>query len=158
MSRTGPKTDESSTVVQFHRLFLNCHWHSLIPIRAPRLTPGMWSWYSWQSFICPLDRPVSWLHIGCAPIMYISECCKNLAPCIPRFLNKTGYSDEIWSPFPIENPSFLNILKVEEIRYCFLVFVEFVLIVSRLMWSDLNEEAWKRYKVDGACLPLRFSN
>ena len=26
--RIGPKTVESSTVEQFHRLYRNCHWHS----------------------------------------------------------------------------------------------------------------------------------
>ena len=43
MLSTGPNTVVSWTVVQFHRWFLNCHWHSPMPFLAPRPTWIMWS-------------------------------------------------------------------------------------------------------------------
>lgn len=60
--KTGPNTLESSTVEQFHRRFLNCHWHSVIPILAPWPMWGIWSLYRWQSCVCPFESPFNCVH------------------------------------------------------------------------------------------------
>lgn len=69
---TLPNTELLSTVLQFHLLWRNWYWHSLIPVLAPSPMYCMWSWYKWQSFFCPWESPASWLHRGWAPIMYTS--------------------------------------------------------------------------------------
>lgn len=112
VTRIGPKTLESSTVVQFQRLSLNCHWHSSIPSLAPFPMWGIWSLYKWHNCPCPFDNPFnleqgmfcnvsrsffSWLvmigiplkddpdeeEIGSSWFMIIP------GPCIPRLLQKT---------------------------------------------------------------------
>lgn len=69
---TLPNTEELSTVLQFQRRLRNWYWHSRMPVLAPSPMNCMWSWYSWQSFFCPLDSPASWLHSGCPPMIYAS--------------------------------------------------------------------------------------
>lgn len=86
-SRTCPKTELSSTRLQFHLLFRNCHWHSRMPIWAPRLTLSMWSWYIWQNLVCPGDRPLTNWQTGCCkPTTYNSWFRHTSTPFTPRFL------------------------------------------------------------------------
>ncbi len=103
MSSTGPNTEESSTVLQFHLRVLNCIWHSLMPTFAPLLTLGIWSWYSWHSLVWPADSPFTWLHMGWAPIMYICGFLQISNPCSPKFLEKDmGKQKEIGWTFCVQ--------------------------------------------------------
>jgi hypothetical protein len=86
----GPNTVLSCAVEQFHRLCLNCHWHSAIPALAPLPTPLIWSWYNWHNLVWPGDSPLIWVHNGEAPIRYWG--CGSLTTsvlCTPTFLEHT---------------------------------------------------------------------
>lgn len=87
IDNTGPNTVVSSTVEQFHLLFLNWYWHSPIPLLAPLPTWIMWSVYNMHNFSCPADSPFILLHRGeVVPTLerrYCSGWFTTLYPCNP---------------------------------------------------------------------------
>jgi hypothetical protein len=86
----GPNTVLSCAVEQFHRLCLNCHWHSAMPALAPLPTPLIWSWYSWHNLVWPGESPLIWEHNGEAPMRYWG--CGSLTTSVlgtPTFLEHT---------------------------------------------------------------------
>jgi len=63
-----PNTDRALTVEQFHRLVLNCDWHSVMAAAAPDWTADIMSTCRRQMCFWRRTRPVSRSHSVSAPI------------------------------------------------------------------------------------------
>ena len=100
---TRPNTEPLSAVLQFHLLFRNWYWHSSMPSLAPSPMGPMWSWYNWQSFCCPGERPGNSLHKGWVPSMKSSGFWKALNCCMrgstPKFLGEKNNRNLFYQTF-----------------------------------------------------------